>query len=67
MNGRFSATQIVILGAGIYLLLRTRAFDALLGLALLSYAVNLTLFLSSRSRDGSPPILDPGLQPTLNT
>ena len=39
-------------------MLRARAFDALLGLTLLAYAVNLMLFLSSRSRDGAPPLLD---------
>ena len=57
----------VLGGAGIYLLLRARAFDALLGLALVSYAVNLMLFLSSRTRGGAPPILDPELSPTLGT
>ena len=51
--------------SGVYLLLRARAFDALLGLALLSYAVNLMLFLSSRSRTGAPPILDPELPGAL--
>ena len=57
----------VLSGAGIYLLLRTRAFDALLGLTLLSYAVNLMLFLSSRSRTGEPPILDASLPASLST
>ena len=45
----------VMAGTGVYLLLRARAFDALLGLTLLSYAVNLMLFLSSRTRGGEPP------------
>lgn len=53
-------------GAGIYLLLCARAFDALLGLTLLSYAVNLMLFLSSRSRDGAPPILTPDQPASLS-
>lgn len=55
----------VMTAAGVYLLLRARAFDALLGLALLAYAVNLMLFLSSRSRDGAPPVLDASLPATL--
>ena len=47
----------VLASTGIYLLLRARAFDTLLGLTLISYAVNLLLFLSARSTGGVPPIL----------
>ncbi|QIK38308.1 Na+/H+ antiporter subunit C [Caldichromatium japonicum] len=44
---------------GVYLLLRARSFAVVLGLALLSYAVNLFLFASGRLILGAPPIIDP--------
>jgi multicomponent K+:H+ antiporter subunit C len=43
---------------GVYLMLRARSFDLVLGLTLLSYAVNLFLFFMGRIRLGAPPILD---------
>ncbi|WP_204115768.1 Na+/H+ antiporter subunit C [Shimia biformata] len=43
--------------AGIYLILRLRAFASILGLALLSYAVNVFLFASGRLAVDMPPIL----------
>lgn len=45
--------------AGIYLILRLRAFSTILGLALLSYAVNVFLFASGRLAIDLPPILSP--------
>ena len=45
--------------AGIYLILRLRAFSTILGLALLSYAVNVFLFASGRLAINLPPILSP--------
>lgn len=42
---------------GIYLILRMRAFPVILGLALLSYAVNIFLFASGRLAVNMPPIL----------
>ncbi len=45
--------------AGIYLILRLRAFAVILGLALLSYAVNVFLFASGRLAINMPPILSP--------
>ena len=43
------ATAIGVLAAsGIYLLLRARTFDVILGLTLLSYATNLLIFASGR-------------------
>ena len=44
--------------AGVYLLLRARTFPVVLGLALLSYAVNLFVFVSGGIRVGRPPIVD---------
>jgi multicomponent K+:H+ antiporter subunit C len=44
--------------AGVYLILRRHTFPVILGLALLSYAVNLFIFASGRIVIGMPPILD---------
>ena len=43
--------------AGVYLILRRHTFPVILGLALLSYAVNLFIFASGRVVIGMPPIL----------
>lgn len=43
--------------SGIYLLLRLRTFPVVLGLAMLSYAVNVFIFASGRLVAGAPPIL----------
>ncbi|KUF10600.1 Na+/H+ antiporter subunit C [Pseudoponticoccus marisrubri] len=45
--------------AGVYLILRLRAFPVILGLALLSYAVNLFLFSTGRLAIDAAPILNP--------
>lgn len=42
---------------GIYLILRLRAFPVILGLALLSYAVNIFLFSTGRLAIHAPPVL----------
>lgn len=42
---------------GVYLLLRLRTFPVILGLALMSYAVNVFLFASGRLAINMPPIL----------
>ena len=52
-----SAVGILTAG-GVYLVLRLRTFPVILGLALLSYAVNVFLFASGRLATGLPPILD---------
>jgi len=44
-------------GCGVWLLLRARTFDAVLGLTLLSYAVNLFIFAMGRVRVGAVPIV----------
>jgi multicomponent K+:H+ antiporter subunit C len=54
----------VLTGTGVYLLLRARVFDAIIGLTLLSYAVNVFIFLMGRAKVGAPPIVD-GKAPTL--
>jgi len=51
------ASSIAVLTAGgIYLALRGRTFQVVLGLTLLSYAVNLFLFASGRLVISRPPI-----------
>ena len=51
-----SAVGILTAG-GVYLMLRLRTFPVILGLALLSYAVNVFLFASGRFAINMPPIL----------
>lgn len=46
----------VLVAGGIYLALRARTFQVVLGLTLISYAVNLFLFASGRLVVGRPPI-----------
>ena len=50
----------VLMGGGIYLTLRGRTFPVVLGLMLMSYAVNLFLFGMGRLRVGAPPIIEAG-------
>ena len=55
----------ILVASGVYLLLRSRNFDIILGLTLLSYAVNLLIFSMGRLVVGKPPILAHGVAPTL--
>lgn len=48
--------------AGIYLVLRQRTFPAILGVAMLSYAVNVFLFASGRLALDMPPVLVKGVE-----
>jgi multicomponent K+:H+ antiporter subunit C len=50
----------VLTGCGTYLVLRGRTFPVVLGLTLLSYAVNLFLFASGRLSTGQPPVIGAG-------
>ena len=52
-------------GGGIYLLLRARVFDVIVGLTLLSYAVNLFIFFMGRAKVGAAPIMDGKFPPTM--
>ena len=51
----------VLTATGVYLTLRARTFAVLLGLTLLSYAVNLFLVASGRLVVASAPLTDQGL------
>jgi multicomponent K+:H+ antiporter subunit C len=47
----------LLTAAGIYLVLRLRTFPVILGISLLTYAVNVFLFVSGRLTVGAPPVL----------
>ncbi|WP_090201480.1 Na+/H+ antiporter subunit C [Erythrobacter sp. HL-111] len=46
----------VLTAAGVYLTLRTRTFPVVLGIAMLSYAINVFLFAMGRLTVNRPPI-----------
>jgi multicomponent K+:H+ antiporter subunit C len=50
----------VLTGSGVWLLLRPRTFQVIIGLSLISYAVNLFIFGMGRLRIGAAPILRSG-------
>lgn len=50
----------VLVAAGVWLLLRPRTFQVIMGIALLSYATNLFIFGMGRLRMQRPPILNDG-------
>jgi multicomponent K+:H+ antiporter subunit C len=50
----------VLVSCGVYLLLRARTFPVILGLTLLSYGVNLFIFVMGRLRTGVPPVVSKG-------
>ena len=50
-------TLAVLTSCGVYLMLRARTFPVVVGLALLSYAVNLYLFATGRLGDAAPAVL----------
>ena len=52
-----ASTVGILTAGGVYLLLRLRTFPVILGLSLLSYAVNVFIFASGRLAVGMPPIL----------
>lgn len=53
----------VLAGSGTWLLLRPRTFQVAIGLSLLSYAVNLFIFVMGWVRGGMPPIVEAGQAP----
>lgn len=55
----------VLAGSGVWLVLRPRTFQVLMGLSLLSYAVNLFIFAMGSLSIGQEPIVVPGVPPDL--
>jgi multisubunit Na+/H+ antiporter MnhC subunit len=52
----------ILTALGIWLILRERTFPVVLGLTVLSYAVNLFLFAMGRLTLGRPPVIAPGVE-----
>lgn len=52
----------VLAACGVFLLLESRSFSVVLGLILISYAVNLFLFAMGRLRTDRPPLVDLGVE-----
>ena len=65
MEAAIASAIGILTAAGVYLLLRARSFDVILGLTLLSYATNLLIFSAGGVVVGKPPVLRDGLAPTL--
>ena len=57
MEALIAAAIGMLTAGGVYLILRRRSFPVIIGLSLLSYAVNLFLFVSGRIAPGLPPII----------
>ncbi len=55
----------VLTASGVWLLLRPRTYQVLIGLSLLSYAVNLFIFSMGSLMIDAEPIVQPGLTPDL--
>jgi multicomponent K+:H+ antiporter subunit C len=55
----------MLTAAGVYLMLRARSFDLILGLTLLSYATNLLIFSAGRLVVGKAPVLREGVEANL--
>jgi multicomponent K+:H+ antiporter subunit C len=55
----------VLTASGVWLVLRPRTFQVLMGLSLLSYAVNLFIFSMGSLSVDAEPIVQPGLPPDL--
>ncbi len=51
----------IMTAAGVYLVLRLRTFPVILGISLLTYAVNIFLFASGQVTIGAPPVLRDGI------
>jgi multicomponent K+:H+ antiporter subunit C len=48
----------VLTACGVYLILRQRTFPVIIGISLISYAVNIFLFATGRLAVNLPPVLD---------
>jgi multicomponent K+:H+ antiporter subunit C len=61
----FASAIGVFCACGVWLVLRARTFDVVLGLTLFSYAVNLFIFGMGRLTFGAPAIIVEGVPTTL--
>ena len=65
MEAVFAITLGVLTASGVYLLLRARIFPVVMGLTLISYAVNLFIFAMGSLLLDREPIVRPGLVANL--
>ena len=65
MEMLLAATIGVLTSCGVWLVLRPRTFQVLVGLALLAYAVNLFIFSMGSLSVGQEPIIRAGVPPDL--
>lgn len=56
-----------LVGSGVWLLLRPRTFQVIIGLSLISYGVNLFIFAMGRLRIDAAPVLEKGVPASLAT
>jgi multicomponent K+:H+ antiporter subunit C len=52
----------VLVGSGVWLLFRPRTYQVIIGLTLLSYAVNLFIFSMGRLTINAPPVVQTGAE-----
>nr|WP_312971079.1 Na+/H+ antiporter subunit C [Pseudomonas sp.] len=57
MEALFAVTLGVLAASGVYLLMRARIYPVVMGLTLISYAVNLFLFAMGRLGTGVPAVI----------
>lgn len=57
MEALIAIVIAVLVSCGVYMMLRSRTFPVILGLTLLSYAVNLFIFVMGRLRSNAPAII----------
>lgn len=50
----------MLVGSGVWLLLRPRTYQVIIGLSLIAYGVNLFIFSMGRLRMNAPPVLSSG-------
>lgn len=62
MEAAFAITLGIMAASGVYLLLRARMFPVVMGLTLLSYAVNLFIFAMGRLSTGMPAVIGQSAQ-----
>ncbi len=60
MEALVSVALSLITACGVYLILRPTTFSVVLGLSLLSYAVNVLIFFGARLKATAPPLTSPG-------
>lgn len=60
MEALIALVIAVMTSCGVYLMLRGRTFPVILGLTLLSYAVNVFIFVMGRLHAGSPAVIGAG-------